>query len=340
MIKIEENISLRPYNTFGIDVKAKYFARITSKEEFQELIALPVYKNNASIILGGGSNVLFTKDFTGLVIKDDLKGITIAEETPQLITLKVAAGENWHQFVMYCMQHNYGGVENLSLIPGTMGAAPMQNIGAYGIEVKEVVKEVEAIDRINGAIRVFNNKECQFGYRESVFKQELKNKYFISSVTLTLTKDNHVLNTSYGAIHDTLKHMNIIHPTIQSVSDAVIHIRQSKLPDPSVIGNAGSFFKNPSISSPQYELLKISYPNIPGYTSENQLVKVPAGWLIEQCNWKGKRINDVGVHSQQALVLVNYGNANGNELFQLALTIQSSVKEKFNIDLTTEVNII
>jgi UDP-N-acetylmuramate dehydrogenase len=340
MIDLEENISLHPFNTFGIDIRAKYFVRITSKEDFQKLINTSIYKLHSSLILGGGSNVLFTKDYNGLVIKDDLKGIAIVDETPQLITIKVQAGENWHQFVMYCVKNNYGGVENLSLIPGTMGAAPMQNIGAYGIEVKEVIKEVEAIDRNNGSVRVFSNEDCRFGYRESVFKQALREKFFISSVTLTLTKNNHHLNTSYGAIQDTLKQMNVIQPTIQSVSNAVIHIRQSKLPDPLVIGNAGSFFKNPSISLHQYEELKKMHPNIPGYISENQLVKVPAGWLIEQCDWKGKRINNVGVHSQQALVLVNYGNAKGEELFQLAQRIQSSVKEKFDIDLTTEVNII
>jgi UDP-N-acetylmuramate dehydrogenase len=340
MIDLEENISLHPFNTFGIDIRAKYFVRITSKEDFQKLINTSIYKLHSSLILGGGSNVLFTKDYNGLVIKDDLKGIAIVDETPQLITIKVQAGENWHQFVMYCVKNNYGGVENLSLIPGTMGAAPMQNIGAYGIEVKEVIKEVEAIDRNNGSVRVFSNEDCRFGYRESVFKQALREKFFISSVTLTLTKNNHHLNTSYGAIQDTLKQMNVIQPTIQSVSNAVIHIRQSKLPDPLVIGNAGSFFKNPSIPLYQYEELKKMHPNIPGYISENQLVKVPAGWLIEQCDWKGKRINNVGVHSQQALVLVNYGNAKGEELFQLAQRIQSSVKEKFDIDLTTEVNII
>jgi len=340
MIDIEENISLRPYNTFGIDVKAKYFVRINSKEDFQELINSVTYKNNPTFILGGGSNVLFTQDFNGLIIKDDLKGISIVDETSHLIHIKAQAGENWHQFVLYCVNNNYGGVENLSLIPGTMGAAPMQNIGAYGIEVKKVIKEVEGIDRSNGEIRLFSNEECRFGYRESVFKQELKEKYFISSVTLTLTKNNHRITTSYGAIQDTLKQMNVVQPTIQSVSDAVIHIRQSKLPDPIVIGNAGSFFKNPTISLRQYEELKKSYSQIPGYTSENQLVKVPAGWLIEQCNWKGKRINHVGVHSQQALVLINYGDAKGEEIFSLAMNIQSSVKEKFNIDITTEVNII
>jgi UDP-N-acetylmuramate dehydrogenase len=340
MIQLEENVSLLPYNTFGINANAKYFVRIASKEDFQELIHSNIYQNNSLLILGGGSNVLFKKDFDGLVIKDDIKGVTVVAETPNTIQLKASAGENWHQFVMHCVRNDYGGVENLSLIPGTMGAAPMQNIGAYGIEVKEVVKEVEALDRNNGQTRIFSNEECRFGYRESIFKQELKEKYFISSVTLTLTKNTHHINTTYGAIQDTLKQMNVTHPTIQSVSDAVIHIRQSKLPDPIYIGNAGSFFKNPSIPLRHFEELKERYTNMPGYHSENQLVKVPAGWLIEQCDWKGKRINNVGVHAQQALVLINYGNANGNEVWQLAMNIQSSVKDKFNIVLTPEVNII
>lgn len=340
MIRIEENIRLKPYTTFGIESNARYFTRISSKEDFQELIKTKIYQKAPSLVLGGGSNILFTKDFDGLIIRDELKGISIVDETEAFINIKSLAGENWHELVLYCVQNNYGGVENLSLIPGTVGAAPMQNIGAYGVEMKEVVKEVEAIDRITGEVRTFTNEECRFGYRESVFKQELKEKYFISSVTLTLTKKNHSFNISYGAIQDTLKQMNITQSSLQSISDAVIRIRQSKLPDPTVTGNAGSFFKNPAITLHHYTELKNQYPEIPGYISENQLVKVPAGWLIEQCKWKGKRFNDAGVHAHQALVLVNYGHAKGEEIFQLAMNIKSSVKEKFNIDITTEVNII
>jgi len=340
MIRIEENIRLKPYTTFGIESNARYFTRISSKEDFQELIKTKIYQEAPSLVLGGGSNILFTKDFDGLIIRDELKGISIVDETEAFINIKSLAGENWHELVLYCVQNNYGGIENLSLIPGTVGAAPMQNIGAYGVEMKEVVKEVEAIDRITGEVRTFTNEECRFGYRESVFKQELKEKYFISSVTLTLTKKNHSFNISYGAIQDTLKQMNITQSSLQSISDAVIRIRQSKLPDPTVTGNAGSFFKNPAITLHHYTELKNQYPEIPGYISENQLVKVPAGWLIEQCKWKGKRFNDAGVHAHQALVLVNYGHAKGEEIFQLAMNIKSSVKEKFNIDITTEVNII
>ena len=340
MIKIEENISLKSFNTFGIDCNAAYFVRIKSKEDFQDLIKTKIYHDLPSLILGGGSNILFTKDFKGLVIKNEMMGISVVDETPDYINVKAQAGENWHELVMYCVQKNLGGIENLSLIPGTTGAAPMQNIGAYGVEMKDVVKEVEAIDRINGEVRTFTNEECCFGYRESVFKQELKENYFISSVTLTLTKKNHLFNINYGAVQDTLKHMNVTQPTLQSISDAVIHIRKSKLPDPTQIGNAGSFFKNPTITLQQYTDLKNEYPEIPGYHSDDQSVKVPAGWLIEQCKWKGKRFNEVGVHVHQSLVLVNYGNAKGEEIFQLSMNIKSSVKKKFNIDITTEVNII
>ncbi len=340
MIDIEENVSLRAYNTFGIDAKARYFCRISSEAQLQELIQLPVYKTERHLILGGGSNMLFLRDFDGLIIKVDLTGIHTQEENDERILLNVKSGEVWNELVMHCVQHQYGGIENLSLIPGTVGAAPIQNIGAYGVEIKEVIDRVDAIDLSTGERKSFNNHECCFGYRESIFKHQLKEKIFISSVTLSLTKKNHRINIRYGAIQDTLNAMNIIHPTIQSISDAVIQIRSSKLPDPRVIGNAGSFFKNPTITVTHYQTLKKEYPEIPGYYSENQEVKVPAGWLIEQCGWKGKRINNVGVHQQQALVLVNYGDGKGEEIFQLAKQILSSIKEKFNITLTPEVNII
>jgi UDP-N-acetylmuramate dehydrogenase len=340
MIKIEENINLKPYNTFGIEENARYFCKISTEEELEELLSSEVYKNERHLILGGGSNILFTKDFDGLIIKVDLQGIKQQEGTDDTIDLNVKSGELWHNLVLYCVQQNLGGIENLSLIPGTVGAAPIQNIGAYGIEVKEVIQKVEAINLLTGERKSFTNAECMFGYRESIFKHELREKYFISSVTLTVTKKNHLLNTSYGAIQDTLKAMQVTEPTIKNISDAVIHIRKTKLPDPMIIGNAGSFFKNPTITLSQYEQLKNSYSEIPGYPSVNQSVKVPAGWLIEQCGWKGKRVNNIGVHAQQALVLVNYGNGKGNEIFQLAKNILTSVKEKFDITLTTEVNIV
>ncbi|MFM9837723.1 MAG: UDP-N-acetylmuramate dehydrogenase [Cyclobacteriaceae bacterium] len=340
MVSIEENKSLKPFNTFGIDVNAAYFTTITTLQELQEVLHSTIYKNEKRLILGGGSNMLFTKDFDGLIIKVALKGIDIVSENEDTVTIKVASGEAWHELVLHCVKNNWGGIENLSLIPGLTGAAPIQNIGAYGVEIKNVIKEVHGIDLSTGESRSFNNEECCFGYRESVFKHALREKYFISSVTLTLTQKSHQFNVAYGAIHDTLKSMHITTPTVQSISDAVIAIRQSKLPDPRVIGNAGSFFKNPSITQQHYQSLQKSFPQIPCYPSVNQEVKVPAGWLIEQCGWKGKKINEVGVHVHQALVLVNYGNGNGEEIFDLAMKILASVKEKFSITLTPEVNII
>lgn len=339
MIHIEENVSLRDYNTFGIQAYARYFCSITSEHDLLALMRQEVFKRNMHLILGGGSNLLFTKDFDGLVIKVNLKGIDLTEQSEDRVTLHVMSGEVWHEFVLHCVHHGYGGIENLSLIPGTVGAAPIQNIGAYGVEVKEVIERVHGIDLLTGEQKSFTNEQCQFGYRESIFKHTLKEKFFISSVTLTLTRINHRFNVQYGALADTLNAMNQS-PSLQSISDAVIQIRKSKLPDPSVIGNAGSFFKNPTISKAHYELLQKEHSKIPGYPSVNQEVKVPAGWLIEQCGWKGKRFQHVGVHAHQALVLVNYGGGTGDEIFQLAMRISESVQEKFNITLTPEVNII
>jgi UDP-N-acetylmuramate dehydrogenase len=339
MIKIEEHVSLRAYNTFGIEAKARYFCTISSEDQLIELLNTPEYKNQPHLLLGGGSNILFTKDYEGLVIKVNLKGIEVINHSADTISVNVKSGEVWHEFVMYCVQQQWGGVENLSLIPGTVGAAPIQNIGAYGVEIKDVVEYVDGIDLKTGKQKTFTNTECNFGYRESIFKHDLKEKIFISSVTLTLTTNNHILNTSYGAITSILAE-NKKSPSIKTISDAVVNIRRSKLPDPLVIGNAGSFFKNPTIQLDHYNELKKTHPDIPGYPSVNQYVKVPAGWLIEQCDWKGKRFNNVGVHANQALVLVNYGNGNGEEIFQLAKKISASVNATFNIDLTPEVNIV
>ncbi|MBS1681875.1 MAG: UDP-N-acetylmuramate dehydrogenase [Bacteroidetes bacterium] len=336
---LEKNVSLKSFNTFGIDVTSDNYCEVRTREEFIELTHTPVFKAEKNLILGGGSNVLFTKNFDGLVIRNSNKGIEIISETDHDILLRVNSGEVWHNTVLFCVKNNWGGIENLSLIPGTIGAAPIQNIGAYGVEVREVIEKVEVIEFESGEIRTFTNKECEFGYRESIFKRKLKEKIFISSVTLRLSKKNHKLNTSYGAIAETLLKMNIVSPTIQSVSDAVIKIRSEKLPDFTQLGNAGSFFKNPEIGQEQFEKIKKEFPSIPHYPAANQQVKVPAGWLIEQCGWKGKRINNAGVHAQQALVLVNFGNASGEEIFQLAQNILSSVKEKFSIALTPEVNI-
>lgn len=340
MIRIQENVQLKPFNTFGIRANARHFVSLSASDDLFELQQTDLFKNEPRLILGGGSNVLLTHDFNGLVIHNNLKGIQSTHETDETITLKVASGEVWHPFVMHCVQHNWGGVENLSLIPGTMGAAPMQNIGAYGVEVQEVIDYVEGINLTSGLHRVFNRDECRFGYRESIFKHELKEKIFISSVTLTLTKKNHRLRTDYGAIQDTLHEMHVTEPTIQSISKAVIHIRSKKLPDPGVIGNAGSFFKNPTITQQHYASLKSTWPDMPGYNSVNQLVKVPAAWLIEQCGWKGKRVGDAGVHHHQPLVMVNYNNATGEEILSLAMHVRASVQEKFEITLTPEVNIV
>ena len=340
MIEIQENISLRRLNTFGIEAKAKYFVEVTSAENLQELLRHPIYRDYPHLVLGGGSNILFTRDFEGMVIKCTLTGISVSREIDDFVYVRAAAGENWHALVEHCVQRNWGGIENLSLIPGTAGAAPMQNIGAYGVEIKDVIENVNGIEFSTGAARSFTNSDCQFNYRESIFKQELKEKYFISSITLRLTKRNHQINMQYGVIQEVLKQHHIDHPTIKDVSEAVIAIRQSKLPDPQLIGNAGSFFKNPTLSKEMFAFIKKDHPSMPFYSTDSQFVKIPAAWLIERCGWKGKKFGDIGIHSLQALVLVNYGNGKGEEIFNLAMKIQQSVKEKFGITLTTEVNII
>lgn len=340
MIRIEENISLKGLNTFGIDVKAKYFTAIHFEEDLLELLHHPLYQNHSHLILGGGSNILFTKDFDGLIIKSSILERTVIRENEDRLLLKSGSGENWHELVMHCVNNNWGGIENLSLIPGTVGAAPIQNIGAYGAEIKNVLEEVNGIDLIKGVSQTFTNADCQFSYRESVFKQELKEKIFISSITLRLTKKSHLLHTGYGAIQEVLKRHHITDPTIRDVSDAVVAIRRSKLPDPAVIGNAGSFFKNPTVSHSVAESIKKEFPSLPLYHIDNQNVKIPAGWLIEQCGWKGRKVGNIGVHQQQALVLVNFGRGKGEEISALAMKILESVQEKFGVTLTTEVNIV
>jgi UDP-N-acetylmuramate dehydrogenase len=340
MPEIQQHIDLQPYNTFGIKAFASYFVSIQSEEDAKTLFQSDLFKTHKHLFLGGGSNILLTQNFDGLVIKVDIKGIETVKEDDDKITLRVGAGENWHALVLYCVQHNYGGIENLSLIPGTVGAAPMQNIGAYGVEAKKNIDTVAAIEISSGKMKIFTNAECEFGYRESIFKHQLKDKYFISSITLTLTKRNHHYMVSYGAIEETLKQHGVTSPSIQTISDAVIQIRRSKLPDPLVIGNAGSFFKNPSIQAELYAFIKKEHPTLPSYPADNGLIKIPAAWLIEQCGWKGKTLNNIGVHKDQALVLVNYGGGNGEYIWQIAMSIQASVKEKFNIILHPEVNMI
>lgn len=335
-MNILKNISLKPFNTFGIDVKARQFVDIISIDELKEIIK----KENEFFLLGGGSNLLLTDDIQKTVIHINTKGIEVIRETNDHVYVKVHAGENWHHFVLWCIEHNYGGVENLSLIPGNVGTAPIQNIGAYGVELKDVMHSLEALEIESVVAKIFSNKECEFGYRNSVFKNKLKGKYVITSVTFELTKNTHKLNSSYGAIQTELDKNKIKNPTIKDISDAVITIRQSKLPDPEEIGNSGSFFKNPVISIRDFKRLQKEYPKIPHYVISNKEIKVPAGWLVEQCGFKGKRFGDAGVHKNQALVLVNYGKATGKEILELSKKIQSSVLEKFRIKLDAEVNIL
>ena len=291
------------------------------------------------LILGGGSNILFTKDFDGLVILNNIKGKEIISQNQQSIFLKIGAGENWHELVMYCVDNGWGGIENLSLIPGNTGTAPMQNIGAYGVEIKETFLELEALEISSGKIVKFNNSDCEFGYRESVFKNKMKNQYIILNITLELKK-NPVLNINYGDVKAILESQNIKNPAIKEVSNAIIRIRQSKLPDPKKIGNSGSFFKNPLVSLNQLELIRKNYPNVVNYEINENEFKIAAGWLIERAGWKGKKFNNYGVHEKQALVLVNYGLANGMEIFDLSEKIILDIKDKFGITLEREVNII
>lgn len=335
---VKENFSLKLLNTFGIEAAAKYFAACGTLDEFKETLSDPRFQSAPKLILGGGSNLLFTKNFDGLVLKNNLKGIELLKEDADFYYVKSAAGEVWHQFVMYCIEHNYAGLENLSLIPGNVGASPMQNIGAYGVEIKDCFYELEALHIQEQKIQTFNNAECKFGYRESVFKREFKNQYIIISVTFKLSKKP-TLNTSYGAIEKELESMGLP-ATIQNISKAVCNIRSSKLPNPAEIGNAGSFFKNPEVSRNQYNQLKTAFPTIVGYDLENGNVKLAAGWLIEQSGWKGKTFGDAGVHKLQALVLVNYANAKGSEIYDLSTRILESVKSKFGVELEREVNII
>lgn len=340
MIEVQQNVDLYPFNTFRIHATARHLVTVKSVDEAREVFKSELFGGYRHLILGGGSNILMTKNFEGLVVKNEIAGISVVTENDADIRLKVGSGENWHRFVMYCVDRDFGGIENLSLIPGTVGAAPMQNIGAYGIEIRDVIHNVEAIEMKSGALRIFDRDECAFGYRESIFKQSLKDQYFISSITLSLTKKNHRFNVSYGAILDVLKEKGVSERSIRSISDAVIDIRSKKLPDPAVIGNAGSFFKNPSVEPSSFELLKKNYPAIPSFPGENNLVKIPAAWLIEQCGWKGKTLDNIGVHKNQALVLVNYGGGEGKKIWGLAMEIQSSVIQKFGIHLQPEVNVI
>jgi len=342
-MNIENNFSLKNLNTFGIDVSAKHFAAFKNIDDLNE-----IFESNkpstfnlqpSTLILGGGSNILFTKNVDGCVLKNEISGIEKISEDESHIYIKAGAGENWHQFVLYCLQHNYAGVENLALIPGNVGASPMQNIGAYGVEIKDVFHYLEAFDMEERKITVFDKSACAFGYRESVFKNKYKGRFIITAVTYKLSRKP-ILNTSYGAIDVELEKMKVATLSIQDIAQAVINIRSSKLPDPKVIGNAGSFFKNPEITKDHFDKLKTDFPNIVGYQLNNGNVKLAAGWLIEQCGWKGYRRGDAGCHEKQALVLVNYGNAKGDEILDLSTEILTSIFIKFGVQLEREVNIV
>lgn len=338
-VHIEKNKSLKAYNTFGIDAKASFFCEVNTLEELQEVLAMDLFSTMPLLIMGGGSNMLFTNDPEGLVLLNRIGGVERVKEDEEHVWVKVGGGYNWHDFVIYSIAQGWGGLENLSLIPGTVGAAPMQNIGAYGVEIKDTFSHLEAVDRRTGQIRVFLNEECEFGYRSSIFKTHAKDRYVIANVTFRLHK-KHTFNTSYGDIQKTLAELGEQELSLKAISEAVIRIRQSKLPDPKQIGNAGSFFKNPVISRALFDDLQREYPNMPHYPQTEEYVKVPAGWLIEQCGWKGHRRGNIGVHERQALVLVNYGGARGSEIKQLSQEIQASVEEKFRIPLETEVNMV
>ncbi len=338
-MQIRENFSLKPYNTFGIDVKAKYFTTFNSVENLEEILNSQFSILNSQLILGGGSNLLFTKDVDGIVLKNEIKGIEIIDEDDDFIYVKAGAGLNWHEFVLHCLRNNYAGVENLSLIPGNVGASPMQNIGAYGVEIKDVFHELEAYHINEKMLKIFSLDECEFGYRESVFKGKYKNEFVIAWVSFRLRKIP-VFNTSYGAIQQELEKMGVKELTIQAIAQAVINIRSSKLPDWKEIGNAGSFFKNPQIPRHEFHELKQIFPNIIGFTVGDEYTKLAAGWLIEQCGWKGYRKGEAGCYEKQALVLVNYGEASGQEIFELSEEIIQSVKKNFGVTLEREVNII
>lgn len=339
-MNIQENISLKPYNTFGAEATAKYFAKVNSIEELVEVLnQKPETKNQKPLFLGGGSNILFTDDFDGLAIHMELKGISekVSGENEVLVTAK--AGENWHNFVEYCLSKNYGGLENLSLIPGNVGTSPIQNIGAYGVEIKDTLEECKALNLETMEVENFSNPECKFGYRDSIFKQQ-KGKYVILEVTYKLTTKEHKIHTEYGAIKSELEARGISQPTIQDIAETVIAIRQSKLPNPAETGNAGSFFKNPVVPNTKFEALKHGHPEIPGY-GNGETVKIPAGWLIEQCGWKGKQIGNVACHDKQALVIINKtGEATGKEIYDFSTKIIDSVREKFGVELEREVNIV
>ncbi len=343
MIKILKNYDLTRLNTFGIKAQAKFFVEVESEADIPALFNSSDFKNNQRFFLGGGSNTLFTKDFDGLVILNNLKGMEILEENNNDVLVRAMGGENWHDLVLFTVEHGLWGIENLSLVPGSVGAAPMQNIGAYGAELKNTLESIEAYDVQTGEKRIFKKEECNFGYRDSIFKNEVKGQYFISAINLKLSKVPKP-NVSYKILQKYLEENKITDLSLKNISEAVSEIRRSKLPDPKVIGNAGSFFKNLFVSKEKIEKLLEQYPDMPTFAEENErgdgVIKISSAWLIEQCNWKGKRVGNAGVHERQALVLVNHGGATGQEILNLAQNIIDSVEQKFGLRLAPEVNII
>lgn len=340
MAQIEHNAPLKDLNTFGMEVNAQRLAHVRNETELQEMHAGNLFSEGPLLVLGGGSNVLFTQNVTGLVVCMEMKGKRIVQENGDELVLEVAAGEDWHGLVEYTMEQDWGGLENLSLIPGKVGAAPIQNIGAYGVELRDRFVYLDYFHLATGEVQRFTAAECAFGYRDSIFKRELKGQGIILRVALRLSQRNHVLNTSYGAIGKELEQRGITAPTIQDVSQVVIDIRRSKLPDPAEIGNSGSFFKNPELPNAQFEALKADYPDLPGYVVSETVTKVPAAWLIDRAGWKGQTFGNYGVHKRQALVLVNYGGARGQDIYDLSQRILESVRDKYGVELEREVNVI
>jgi UDP-N-acetylmuramate dehydrogenase len=337
-MEIQNDFSLKNYNTFGIEAKAKQFVAVHTLSELKTV--LEEHKATPKFVLGGGSNMLLTKDINALVIHIDLKGKKIIQENEEHVWVESQAGENWHEFVLWTIEHDFGGLENMSLIPGNVGTTPVQNIGAYGAEIKDTFISCEAINIQNQEIKSFTNEECHFGYRESIFKNEVKDQFIITSVVYKLTKKNHTIRISYGDITSELAKNNVTHPTLKEVSNAVTAIRKSKLPDPKELGNSGSFFKNPIIPKSEFESIHKKFPEMKFYEISTTEVKVPAGWLIEQTGLKGKRFGDAGVHINQALVLVNYGNATGQEILDVSKHVQDTVYKTFGIKIEAEVNVI
>ncbi|HXH98715.1 MAG TPA: UDP-N-acetylmuramate dehydrogenase [Sphingobacteriaceae bacterium] len=338
MPQIHKNFSLKNLNTFGVEAFSTWYTEINTEQELSDLFADEKWKLGNKLVLGGGSNMLFTRDFDGLVIKMNIRGINY-KETNENILVQAGAGEIWHNLVMYCVEQGFAGLENLSLIPGSVGASPIQNIGAYGVELKDTFYSCRAFEISTGKMRVFDQEECKFGYRDSLFKTAVKGQYIITEVTFKLSRITD-FNTSYGAIEQELQKRGISNPSLKDISDVVANIRVSKLPDPSTIGNAGSFFKNPIISFTKFRQLQSTFPDIVHFLLPDDQVKLAAGWLIEQCGWKGKVAGHTGTWINQALVLVNHGGATGKEVFSFSEEIISSVKSRFNILLEREVNII